>query len=208
MIGAAVIVGVLTWFGLPRRRRGRSIRLRARDDARPVVLSAALLVVAAQLRAGSSPEDSWRRALGPGVSVRDGVPDVSALVGPARRRSAGGGDASRAAAVVVAAGVARSLGAPLAGVLEHVAGSVAAEEEAAAELDAALAGPRATARVLAWLPVLGLVVAGLLGADPLAVVLGGGIGTASAVLGAGLLVLGRLWTRGLLRRAGAGRVGG
>jgi tight adherence protein B len=205
IVGAVVVVAVLAWVGLPRRRRGRAVPRREQDATRPVVLSAALLVVAAQLRAGSSPEDSWRRVLGPGVPVVDGVPDASALVGPVRRGRAGSGDASRAAAVVVAAGVARSLGAPLAGVLEHVAGSLAADEEAAAELDAALAGPRATARVLAWLPVLGLVVAGLLGADPLAVLLGGGIGTASAALGAGLLVLGRLWTRGLLRRAGGGR---
>ncbi|WP_148076588.1 type II secretion protein F [Cellulomonas sp. PhB150] len=201
----AVVAGALAWSGLPRRHRGPGLRRRARVEARPLVLSAALLVVAAQLRAGAAPEEAWRRAFGPAVRVRDGLPAAAALVGPAPRRGASDRDAGRAAAVVVAAGVARSLGAPLAGVLEHVAGSVAADEEAAAELDAALAGPRATARVLAWLPVLGLAVAGLLGADPLGVLLGGGVGTAAAATGAGLLVLGRAWTRALLRRAGGGR---
>lgn len=205
MVVVAVVVGVLASFGMPRRRRAPGTRRSARVHERPVVLSAALLVVAAQLRAGSSPDDAWRRALGSGVTVRDGVPTASALSGPVPRRGLRSGDEGRAAAVLVAAGVARSLGAPLAGVLEHVAGAVAADEEAAAELDAALAGPRATARVLAWLPVLGLAVAGLLGADPLRVLLGGGIGTAAAAAGLGFLVLGRVWTHALLRRAGGGR---
>lgn len=203
ILWTAVVVAVLAWAGPshPSRRVPWPVLRRSRSATRPVALSSALLVVAAQLRAGAAPQDAWRRALGPGMTTQDGLPSVEAL-------TSSRGDAGRATAVVVAAGVAQTLGAPLAGVLEQVAGSVAADEEAAAELHAALAGPRATARVLAWLPALGLVVAAALGAHPVAVMLGGGLGTVSAVLGLGLLLGGRLWTRALLRRAGAGGAAG
>ena len=86
--------------------------------------------------------------------------------------------------------------------LERIASAVAADEEADGERRAALAGPRSTAQVLAWLPLLGVALGALLGADPVAVVLSGGLGTASAVLGVVMLLLGRWWTAALLARAG------
>ena len=103
---------------------------------------------------------------------------------------------------LAAARLSDELGAPLAGVLERIASAVAADEEADGERRAALAGPRSTAQVLAWLPLLGVALGALLGADPVAVVLSGGLGTASAVLGAAMLLLGRGWTAALLARAG------
>ena len=108
----------------------------------------------------------------------------------------------RARAVLAATRLADELGAPLAGVLERIAFAVAADEEADGERRAALAGPRSTAQVLAWLPLLGVALGALLGADPVAVVLSGGLGTASAVLGVTMLLLGRWWTAALLTRAG------
>jgi len=105
------------------------------------------------------------------------------------------------AAVIAAARLAEELGAPLAGMLDRVALAVTADAEAEQELAAALSGPRATARVLAWLPLLGVVLAVALGADPLTVTLGGGLGTWAVLAGLGLLVTGRLWVRGMLRAA-------
>jgi len=93
------------------------------------------------------------------------------------------------------------LGAELATVLDRVAIGLAADEECEGERRGALAGPRATAQVLAWLPLLGLVLGVALGANPLAVVLGGGLGTAAAVAGVALVLLGRWWTGALLARA-------
>jgi tight adherence protein B len=110
----------------------------------------------------------------------------------------------RVAAVLAATALADDLGAPLAGVLERLADAVAADAEAEAEVRAAVAGPRATARVLTWLPVLGLLVGTALGAQPVATLLHGGLGAVAAVLGAVLLVVGRAWTQALLRRAEAG----
>lgn len=157
-------------------------------------------------------------------------PSIDALVAvtcrPARRgarRPAGGGDirgvaahrgrrsvrgrdedgaVRRARAVLAAVRLSEELGAPLAGVLERIAAAVAADEEAEDERRAALAGPRSTAQVLAWLPLLGVALGALLGADPVGVVFSGGPGTVSALLGAALLLLGRWWTEALLARAG------
>jgi tight adherence protein B len=93
------------------------------------------------------------------------------------------------------------LGAPLAGVLDRVGAGLAADEECEHERRAALAGPRATAQVLAWLPLLGLVLGVALGANPVAVVFRGGVGTAATAVGVALVVLGRWWTASLLVRA-------
>lgn len=178
-------------------------------------LSAVLLATSAQLRAGASPADAWGRALG--RPSAGSVPTEETLLaatvgarsrsrrvarsGRRRRNRPADGDRQRARAVVAAARLSDDLGAPLSGVLDRIAAAVAADEEAEGERRAALAGPRATARVLAWLPLLGLLLGGLLGADPVGVVLSGGPGTAAAVLGGMLLLLGRWWTAALLRRA-------
>ncbi|MFC4616335.1 type II secretion system F family protein [Cellulomonas algicola] len=158
---------------------------------------------AARLRSGAPPGTAWSDVLGrPGIGD---VPTAEDVVGggAARRRE----DVARARAVVAAAQLAADLGAPLADVLEGVAGAVAADEEHDADVATALAGPRATARVLLVLPVAGVLLGTLLGADPLGVLTSGGVGTGCALLGAGLLVLGRWWTGRLLARTvAAGRL--
>ena len=212
------------------RSRARPVDEPARARSTPD-LSAVLLAVCAQLRAGATPAESWSRATG--AATVGSVPTVDALLtatsrrarvrsggrsllrengesrGPAgfsgRRRVGRRGDGGavvRVRAALAAARLSDELGAPLAGVLERIASAVAADEEADGERRAALAGPRATAQVLAWLPLLGVALGALLGADPVAVVLSGGLGTASAMLGVTLLLLGRWWTATLLTRAG------
>src|SRR5699024_11575968 len=65
----------------------------------------------------------------------------------------------------------------------------------------AMAAPRATARLLAWLPLAGLGLGVLLGVDPLVVFADGGLGTASLLLGLLLMLLGRRWSALLVGRA-------
>ena len=65
---------------------------------------------------------------------------------------------------------------------------------------AALAGARATAAVLAGLPLLGLALGQLLGAAPLHVLFGHGIGAMVLPLGTGLLCAGLLWTDAITRK--------
>ncbi|MDM8085602.1 type II secretion protein F [Cellulomonas cellasea] len=167
-------------------------------------LAEVLAATSAALRSGSPPGEAWRRTLGSPTGP-DGLPAWGSLV--ALDRSPGG-QGRHARAVLAACRLARSLGAPLAPVLDRVAEAVAADAELDAERRAALAGPRSTAAVLGWLPVLGLLLGFALGADPVEVVLRGGLGAASALLGGALLLLGRWWTARLLAHAAsAGDIG-
>lgn len=153
-----------------------------------------VLAVAAALRAGASPVDAWRRCWG--VVAPDGVPDLADV----RRRCAA---ERHARAVVAGARLAARTGAPLAGVLERVGAAVADDESVEVQRRAALAGPRATARVLAWLPLVGVALGWALGADPVAVLLGGPLGV--VLLGAAALLswVGRRWSARLVRAAQA-----
>ena len=62
-----------------------------------------------------------------------------------------------------------------------------------ARLDAGMAGARATAAILAALPVLGVVLGQLIGAAPVAFLTGGGAGGALLVVGVALLCAGLWW---------------
>lgn len=95
------------------------------------------------------------------------------------------------------------IGAPLAEVLERCAAGITEAGHARAARAVALAGPRATARLLGWLPLIGLGLGAAVGADPLDVLLSGGLGSACLVLGVVLMLAGRWWVSTLVRVAGA-----
>lgn len=67
-------------------------------------------------------------------------------------------------------------------------------------VDAGMAGARATAAVLAALPVLGLGLGQLTGAAPVMVLLSGGLGGVLLVVGTGLGCAGLLWTDRITRQ--------
>lgn len=170
-------------------------------------LAAAVTGVASALRAGSSPAHAWLAVTGIVVGPH-GVPELADLV-PGRgrsRRTRSGLHAQhlrRARSVVAAGRLAAELGTPLGPVLDRVARTLTSDEELEGERRAALAGPRSTATVLRWLPVLGVVLGAALGADPLGVLLDGGPGALSAFAGAVLLAVGNTWTARLVAAAQA-----
>lgn len=98
-----------------------------------------------------------------------------------------------------------SAGAPLATSLERAAEHAAehAEERIDALLgrQSALAAPRATGRILSWLPLLGLGLGVLMGSDPVGVLTGSILGALTGLLGLGLAFAGRRWTAVLVHRA-------
>lgn len=196
-----------------------------------------LVEVATLLRAGATPERAWSRCLGrlapperclPGA---DGVPPALLdLAAPAPEgwlpsrvsgrwrwrppwpwRAADRERHRTAAACVPGAAAAcrltRELGAPLAEVLESVAASVADSGRAEGSRAAALSGPRTTARLLAALPVAGLGLGALVGAQPATVLLDGGAGSLAGAIGLGLLVLGHRLTGRLVAAARGGADG-
>lgn len=96
---------------------------------------------------------------------------------------------------------AEASGCPLADVLARFAAHLETEDDAAAARQTALAGPRATVRLLTWLPLSGLVLGLLLGVDPVATLLGNPWGLAALAAGVALTAVGRLWSARLVRAA-------
>lgn len=148
-----------------------------------VELASQLAHVAALLRSGATPADAWRTGLDP----------------PNPRRSESAGQTRARVAAEAARRLSTTTGCPLDEALTILVAALRAEANVDAAIEAGLAGPKATVRVLLTLPAVGLALAGLLGADPVTVLTGGGIGSVAAVVGVGLVGVGWLWSRALLR---------
>ncbi len=97
--------------------------------------------------------------------------------------------------------IAEASGCPLAEILGRYAAHLEAEDDAEAARLTALAGPKATVRLLGWLPLFGLALGTALGVDPLGILLGNPFG--QVALGAGIIltVAGRAWSMRLVRAA-------
>ncbi|MFT4298765.1 MAG: type II secretion system protein [Aeromicrobium sp.] len=162
-------------------------------------------VLAAELRAGVLPHQ--------------GLATVAAdldLVVPAARAAAAGGDVpevlrsvARApgcaglAAVAAAWQVSEECGAPLSAVLDRVARAQRFETELSDEVSASLEPARATGRLLAVLPVFGLLLGAGLGSDPVRVVTTTLPGALCLAAGALLACLGVRWIDATADRAEA-----
>jgi tight adherence protein B len=204
---AGALAGAAAATGWHRRRAGR--RTAGATDAATAELADALGRITEELRAGAHPAT----ALG---GVRSDGPRVQEALGPAARAAALGDGIP--AALAAEAGrrpdVARSLsrvarawalaerhGVPLADLLEGVRSDLRWRTAHAGRVRAQLAGPRATAAVLAALPALGLGLGELVGAGPLAVLRSSALGQLLVVLGVGLGAVGAMWTARILRSA-------
>lgn len=94
-----------------------------------------------------------------------------------------------------------SAGAPLATSLERAAEHAEECIDALLGRQSALAAPRATGRILSWLPLLGLGLGVLMGSDPVGVLTGSILGALTGLFGLGLAFAGRRWTAALVHRA-------
>jgi tight adherence protein B len=181
--------------GLSRQRRAR------RDRQRRVVMLCDAL--SAELSAGLPMTTAIRRCcepdpdLAPVVMAAElGGEIAEAMRGCARLR---GGEGLRA--VAAAWDVAGSSGTALAGVLDRVAGALRDDEDARAEVLAALGPPRATARMLALLPVFGLALGVSIDAHPIGFLVGTSWGLGCLFGGAGLALAGVWWVERLAQSA-------
>ncbi len=187
--------------------RGRH-RSRSAERAAAVEVCSAL---AAELRAGRTPAE----ALGVAAALAPGP--TGAGLRSAAATAGWGGDVSaalRSAAPVSAVPevlralaacwqVCSSAGSGLASAVDTVAGGVRARQDQERAVAAALAGPRASAVLLAGLPLVGTALAAGLGARPLHVLLHTPLGVACLLLGLSLDLAGLAWTRALVVRAAA-----
>jgi tight adherence protein B len=72
------------------------------------------------------------------------------------------------------------------------------------EIDLAFAGPKATAKLVAWLPAAGLIMAQLFGFAPLNAIATNPLAFLSLIVGALLLVTGHRWSKSIIRKATPG----
>ncbi|MBT0767365.1 hypothetical protein KIH74_00430 [Kineosporia sp. J2-2] len=164
--------------------------------------------VSALSRAGVPPDRTWEvLALGRGPQAR-----VAAIV--AGMLAVGGTTAEglRLAAstcegpgvealgwLATTAEVVQRSGAPAAAIFDGIGDGLLAQIAESDEREVALAGPRATARVLAALPLIGLLLGAVLGVNSLGVLFGTRPGLACLAAGLGLWWAGRAWTARLVR---------
>jgi tight adherence protein B len=194
LVGAAAALAV---------RSATARRAAARDDLRLHGLADGLGALAADLRSGRSLDSATGSAAS---SCGDDVTG-DLLARALRAPDAPPGDAAvgelGAALGRIGAGVRLSTrtGCSLAAVVGAVEDDLRARARQRAELRAATAGPRASALVLAGLPVLGLAMGSGVGADPWRVLTTTSAGQLLLVVGAGLEAAGVVWTRRLVERA-------
>jgi tight adherence protein B len=148
--------------------------------------------LSAELRSGRHPEQAWGHVVSAGVDL-PGVWVPGADVVLLLRRWAQRPGWSGLGAVAVTWELANASGAGLSDALDRVAESMRHEEEVAAEVEGQLVTTKATAVVLATLPLLAVVLGSLLGADLLDVLLRTPVGWVCLALGLMLASGGSWW---------------
>src|SRR5699024_5165621 len=86
-------------------------------------------------------------------------------------------------------------GIPLSDVFEQAHNHIEARKRHRAATKASLQGPQATAIVLTLLPLAGIFMGTIMGANPVGFLLGGGIGGVLLVIGVALACAGFSWSR-------------
>jgi tight adherence protein B len=191
-------------------RRRRAVRRAAHDRATAAEqLAAAVARITDELRAGSHPAAALAGIDADGPHARSVLAPaaVAARLGdgivPALRRGGAGrpeisADVER---IATAWALAERHGIPLADLLGRAHEDIRWRVRFAATVRAQLAGPRATAGVLTMLPVLGIGLGQLIGADPLGVLRGGPLGQVLLVIGVALLAAGSAWSERIIGSA-------
>jgi tight adherence protein B len=202
---AAAVLGTTTAV---RHRRRRSSR-RAAADGR--TLETALDVLVGELRVGAHPV----RAFDAAADETEG-PVAAALRAVAARARLGADVAAglRSAArsstlpthwerLAVCWQLASVHGLAIATLMRAAQQDIAERQRFTARVASGMAGARATAAILAGLPVLGVLLGQLIGARPLRFLLGGHAGGWLLVVGSTLACLGLLWADRITDRAAA-----
>ena len=162
--------------------------------------------LAVLLAAGVAPLSAWRHAaaqnpagVARSVAATELASDLPHAIRSSAYREPAEGVAWRA--VAAAWSVAGEVGAPLAPTLARLAEVLRSLAQAEREVELALAGPQATARIVVALPPLGLLVGVALGVDAPAVLLTTPVGLGCLAVGLTLLAGARRWSRRMVAAA-------
>jgi tight adherence protein B len=211
LLAAGLALPVALSAGLAAAAAVHAARRVATDRAATAERAATLEAVtalAAELRAGQPPASALAAAAsattgGPAAVLAEAA--ATARLGgsvPVALRLPGSPAFDRLAA---AWQLSADTGASLAAVLDEVARSARAERQHERQLAILLAGPRATAALLAVLPIAGLALGAAIGAHPVTVLLDSKAGHAALLSGVLLELAGLTWTDRIGRSAGAAR---
>ena len=201
VVSAAILAATL---GV-RRRRARRGRRRLVDGQR---LATALETLVGELRVGAHPVAAFGVAA---AECEGSVADSLRAVAARARLGADVPGGLRAVAAVssvpaqwdrlaVCWQLAAGHGLAMSVLMRAAQRDIVERQRFAARVDAGLAGARATAVILAGLPVLGILLGQLIGARPIVFLVGGGAGGWLLMVGAALVCTGLLWADRLTDR--------
>jgi tight adherence protein B len=187
---------------LVHKRVARARSRRARESGARTAACEACELMAAELRAGRTPS----QALDAGAAVFAGLASaaVAATLGgdvPRALRTFSGPGQEALRPLAAAWLVAERSGASLATLLDRTVATLRESQSVRDEVSAQLSAPRATSRVLAVLPLVGVGLGFGMDADPLGFLLGTPAGAACLAAGTALAVAGLLWVERLARSA-------
>lgn len=204
-IGAVLAVTIVGATVLLRRRQSGA---RRRRGAESTALQSALEVLVGELRVGAHPVAAFDIAA---AEIAGPVADSLRAVSARARLGADVGEGLRCVAqgslvpahwerLAVCWQLAETYGLAI-GTLMHTAHrDIVERERFSMRAEAGMAGARTTAAVLAGLPVLGIGLGQLIGADPLTFLFSAGAGGWLLVIGVTLKCAGLLWTDRITRR--------
>ncbi|NMD55719.1 MULTISPECIES: type II secretion system F family protein [Tsukamurella] len=186
-----------------RQRAARLTAILAGVDAMVAELSVGAHPAAACTTAGRDAEDPHVRAV---FAEMAGRAELGGDVAAGLRAHAAESAAWSRLAAAWETGTRHGIG--MGELLTSVREDLRARERYEQRAHSSLAGARATAQVLAALPVLGVAMGQLIGADPLGTLIGTGAGGALLVTGTCLTCAGLLWSRAIADGAAGTRTGG
>lgn len=173
--------------------------LRRRFSSRPQ-LAAAVIEVASRLNAGEDPTSAWIKSLprhGFSPPQTASAADLRDAIKPYLTTW----EQASLTGLLAAVRFSEAVGAPLAEVLTGCADSLTEASNAARARKLALTAPKASATILGLLPLGGIALGSVLGANPLQAIFSGGLGTISALAGLIALLAGMFWMFRLVARA-------
>ena len=194
--GALAVVALTVWM------RRRETRGRVRRNAEAAALESALGVLVGELRVGAHPVVAFDTA----ATEVDGVVATSLRSVAARARL--GADVAAGLRSVaehstlaghwerlsVCWQLAQTQGLAIVALVRAAQRDIVERERFASGVAAGMAGARATAAILAGLPVLGVGLGQLIGAEPIRFLLSGGLGGWLLVIGVTLACAGLTWS--------------
>ncbi|SER94739.1 tight adherence protein B [Propionibacterium cyclohexanicum] len=196
-VACGAVVSTLAWSGMRHRQEGR-----ARRNAD--LVARACEVLAAQLQIGRTPSQALATAaqdcelLAGCVSAQRVGADVADALTAASRQPGAQGLASLARTWRLC----ERTGSRLSPAAQGVSEAVAAETQLQSEIAAELAVPRATGKLLAMLPVVGLAMGFMAGGDPVAFLTSTAVGKGCLVAAVLCACAGLVWTEAIAFRAG------